>query len=273
MIGDLKIIIAKYAPRILRRTANALPLGDIRYRVAEKPAGFPRVLVCGVYVADKENSAAHLVENFSGARSLDVTQRWCCMRGHPPSPALERVTAIVLPDYKPKWTVMAELMADDWAAFDFVIFCDDDIEVGAGFLDAFIALQQHYDFAVAQPARTIRSYVAWKITRRRFLGRARETRFVESGPLVSMDKRFLPMALPFSDLSPMGWGYDHVWPLLARDAGLKMGIIDATSVDHRMRPQSALYDTGKELATAIRYLDRTPHLPREELVTLRRHFR
>ena len=181
------------------------------------------------------------------------------------------MTKMISPNYKPKWTMMGELISDDWKDFDFIIFCDDDIEVGVGFLEAFIALQQYYDFALAQPARTIRSYVAWPITRRRFFGRARQTNFVECGPLVSMDRRFLPLALPFSELSPMGWGYDYVWPLLAQQAGLKLGIIDAACVDHRMRQQSSLYDTRREFATMIKFLEKIPHMSRASLVTIKRH--
>jgi hypothetical protein len=265
---SVKAYLLGYATRVLRRTANALPFGEIKYHVDKLPVGRPRVLICGVYVADKENRAIHLVERFAEANLLDVTQRWCCMRGTPPSPEVARATKMIIPNYRPKWTVMGELISDDWEDFDFVVFCDDDIDVGKGFLEAFIALQQHFDFALAQPARTIRSYVAWPITRRRIFGRARQTNFVESGPFVSMDKRFLPLALPFSELSPMGWGYDHVWPLLAKQAGLKLGIIDAVCIDHRMRPQSALYDTRSELATMIKFLDKTPHMPRASLVTI-----
>jgi hypothetical protein len=273
MLKRFRATIDIHAPHLLRRAANKLPLGEIKYHVSELPNGRPRVLICGVYIADKENRVMHLVERFSTATLLDVSQRWCCMRGEPPSSTVAAATTMILPSYRPKWTVMAELIKDDWMNYDFVMFCDDDIEVGDGFIDSFIALQQKYDFALAQPARTIRSYFSWDITRRRFFGRARQTHFVESGPLVSMDKRFLPLALPFSQLSPMGWGYDHVWPLTAKRAGLKLGIIDATSVDHRLRPHNTLYDARNELAIMIKFLEETPHLPQEELVTVRRYLR
>jgi hypothetical protein len=273
MLKRFRARIEKYAALVLRRAANALPLGRIKYQVPDLPRGHPRVLICGVYIGDIENRVMHLVENFSASSLLDVTQRWCCMRGQPPSPVVAAVTTMVLPDYRPKWTVMGELINEDWMDYDLVIFCDDDIDIGEGFLDAFIALQQKYDFALAQPARTIRSGLGWTITRRRVFGRARQTNFVECGPLVSMDKRFLPLAIPFSHSSPMGWGYDFIWPVVAQQAGLKLGIIDATSIDHRLRPQHSLYDARTEYAKMMKFLEETPHLSPEELVTVRRFSR
>jgi len=274
MLQLIWLKVERYAAQALRLIAKMLPLGDIRYRVPDLPRGRPRVLICGIYIGDQRNSVRHLVEKFSATSLLDVTQRWCCMRGQPPSSIVAAVTTMILSNYEPKWMVMGELLKpDDQINYDLVIFCDDDIEVGEGFLDAFVALQQKYDFALAQPARTIRSSFDWRITRRRFFGRARQTHFVEIGPLVSMDKRFFPLALPFSQLSPMGWGYDHVWPLTAKQAGLKLGIIDATSVDHRMRPQYVLYSRPAETAVMRKFLQVTPHLPREQLVTVKRYLR
>lgn len=47
--------------------------------------------------------------------------------------------------------------------YDYVILCDDDIWLPPGFLDAFLGLQQKYDFALAQPARTHNSYIDFTI--------------------------------------------------------------------------------------------------------------
>ena len=256
---------------LTRRLARLLPGRTPRTHARAVPRGRPRVLIAGIYVANKANTAEHLVAAFGGARHLEVEQRWACMKGEPPSPAVAAVTLRRSDDYVPKWMMLAELIGErPWERFDHVLFCDDDIRVAPDFLDTFIALQQRHDFAVAQPARSWASFTDWPIVRRRLFTQARETRFVESGPMVSMDKRFLPHALPFSEESPMGWGYDLVWPVIAAEHGLKMGIVDATPVDHSLRARGALYDDSFEVARMGAYLATREHVRAHEVVRIHR---
>lgn len=252
---------------LTRRVARLLPGRLPRARVAAVPQGRPRVLIAGIYIADKPNTVEHLVVAFGGARSCDVEQRWSCIRGAPPSAAVDAVTLRRFDDYVPKWTMLSDLIGErPWERFDYVVFTDDDIRVAPGFLDTFVALQQRFGFALCQPARTWASYTDWPIVRRRLFSVARETRFVESGPLVSMSAPFLRVALPFSEESPMGWGYDLVWPKLAAAHALTLGVIDATPVDHSLRARGALYDDSAEIARMGAFLSTRDHIRTFETV-------
>lgn len=256
---------------ITRRIARLWPGRTPRIIARAKPQGIPRVLVAGIYVADKINTAEHLVTTFAAADGLRVEQRWVAIKGRPPSPTVAAVTVRQYDVYVPKWTILGDLIGSEpWEKFDYVLFCDDDIRIAPNFLEVFIGLQQRYNFALAQPARSWASYIDWPIVRRRMGVKARETRFVESGPLVSMDRRFLRLALPFDLESPMGWGYDLVWPVLAANNNLKLGIIDATPVDHSLRARGALYDDSAEIARMSAYLSTRDHVRTKETVRVHR---
>jgi hypothetical protein len=89
--------------------------------------------------------------------------------------------------------------------------------------------------------------------------------FVEAGPFVIFRKDFFKMNYPFSLESPMGWGYDLTWPIIAREHGLKIGIIDSVPVDHSLRARGALYNDRTEAAVMARYLSTRPHVHPSEL--------
>jgi hypothetical protein len=84
--------------------------------------------------------------------------------------------------------------------------------------------------------------------------------FVESGPLVFFRKDFLALSYPFNQESPMGWGYDLTWPIVARDHNLRIGIIDGVPVDHSLRARGALYAWKDELTVMSRYLSTRSHV-------------
>jgi hypothetical protein len=129
-------------------------------------------------------------------------------------------------------------------------------------------------FALAQPARTINSYIDHALVRHRPWLRARRTRFVEIGPVFCIERSLYPVLLPFDEASPMGYGYDLVWPLQVSAAGGKMGVIDATPVDHSLRGRGAAYSSDAEIQTMAEYLAERAHLRASEAFrTLRRYYR
>jgi hypothetical protein len=228
-----------------------------------------RVLVLGVYLADRRNTVAHLVDAFSRSARFEVTQRWVAIAGEPPDAAVAAVTVEQLRVVTPKFAILNRMLAQsDWQKYDYLLFCDDDIVVSKGFLDAFLSYQISCDFALAQPARTRTSYADRKFARVMRGIRARRTRFVEIGPLVSVRCDFAPRILPFDESSPMGWGYDFVWPVLAEAAGLRLGIVDATPVDHSLRGQASAYSSIDASRAMIAYLERTPHLEKQDAFTV-----
>ena len=251
--------------RFLRSRVSA-PFGD-----GIRP-GPVRVLVLGVYMADRVNSAEHLVEAFGAVPGMVVEQRWIALKGEPPSERLRGVTVLIARRPEPKFELLNRVLrASDADEFDFVIACDDDIYLPQGFLPAFIAYQQKFDFALAQPARAWHSHFDHAFVLRRPWLQARETRFVEMGPLVSFRSDAARLLIPFDDASEM-WGIDLVWAAQIERHRLKMGIIDALSVDHSLRPQASTYDKRKEHAAMTAYLTARPHIPMHRALTVvKRH--
>jgi hypothetical protein len=145
-----------------------------------------------------------------------------------------------------------------------VVSADDDIRLPARFLDRFLTLQADLEFALAQPARTGNSYLDHPIVEQQQGVVARQTRFVEIGPLVSFHQSVYDRVFPFDLTSPMGWGYENVWAFRLMERGLKMGIIDALAVEHNLRKPVANYSWHEADAARTAYLARHPHLPLDE---------
>lgn len=224
-----------------------------------------RVLVVGVYLGERENSVAHLVERYGSGDGLVVEQRWACVGPPSEDAAVRAVTALVEPQRTPKFTLLNRLLEPlDLAAYDHIVFTDDDIFVRRGFLAHYLWLVRHFGFAVAQPSRAWHSFFDHEFVLTRPFLVARETRFVEIGPVFSFDRAAAKALLPFDESSPMGWGYDHVWPAVLAPLGLRMGIVDAARVDHSLRPQAAAYRKPDEAAKMEAYFAANTHIGQYE---------
>jgi hypothetical protein len=233
----------------------------------------PRVLVLGVYLAQKPHTASHLAEQFASAEAYHVDQAWAAIDGEPDSKRLAAVTAHRVPGRGHKFSLLNVLLTGfDWQSYDFVVLSDDDITLPLGFLDAFLSYQVKHDLALAQPARTPWSRSSYGFVRQRLRTEARLTRFVEAGPITSIRKDLGPLLMPFDEESPMGWGFDLIWPVLVEDAGLRMGIVDATPVDHTMRGQATAYSGSTEFARMGEYLAKHRHLPLAEALVVRKRY-
>jgi hypothetical protein len=223
------------------------------------------VLILGVYLADRPNTADHLMESFQATNHCRVDQRWIALNGKPLTDVARRYTVDVLNGYHPKFALInAVVRQSSLHAYDYLIISDDDIRVPRRFIDAFIGWQQHMDLSLAQPARTWNSYIDHRFVRRRIFLAARQTRFVEIGPLFSVHRSLFDHLLPFNEESPMGWGYDLVWPVLVAAAGKTMGIIDATPIDHSLRSRNNAYSYNRELENMAKYLAERAHLRQSE---------
>ncbi len=75
------------------------------------------------------------------------------------------------------------LLAHPAAGHDWLLVVDDDVALPRDFLDTFIFLAERFGLHVAQPAHRHRSHAAWAVTRQRRGSIARETAFVEIGPV------------------------------------------------------------------------------------------
>lgn len=201
------------------------------------------VLVVGAYLLDKPNNIGPIARELAAARQWQVIQSWAAM-GEGTVPAeLAAVTAVQQQEFIPKFAMLNRLLREhELARYDYILFCDDDIALPAGFVDAYLELVSVFDLALAQPARTHQSFIDHYFVAQLPGIRGRQTRFVEIGPLFSLRRDIYPELLPFPGESAMGWGYEFVWPCRVAELGRKMGIIDATPVEHRMRKPVAYYD-------------------------------
>jgi hypothetical protein len=220
------------------------------------------VLAVGVYLADRPNAAGGLSYELATSRRHRVEQRWIALApdgvGQPDLPA----THSVVTERTSKFVLLDRIVGDA-GRFDWLLLCDDDVEASPGFLDDFIALAEECDFALAQPARTADSYIDHPIVGILPGVRARRTRFVEIGPVVAVRRDAMHLILPFGEIG-MGWGLDLVWPARIEAAGLRMGIVDATPVAHRMRPPVAGYKHSDAQAEMDALLAAEAHLDPDE---------
>lgn len=226
-----------------------------------------RVLVVGVYLADRETAAALVSYDMAGSRAHEVVCRWIALapdgRGRTDLPDTVRVVTAPAPRCD-----LVNSLLQDCAGFDWVVLCDDDVELGPDFLDSFLALAERHDLALCQPARTPDSFIDHDFVARMPGIDARRTRFVEIGPVVFFRRDAAALLLPFAPGSGMGWGLDFVWPVRIEAAGLRMGIVDAVPVAHRLRPPVAGYSYEHAMREMSANLSRDRHLGRDEAFTI-----
>jgi GT2 family glycosyltransferase len=157
----------------------------------------------------------------------------------------------------------ALLAQHDLAGVDWLLVLDDDVRLPGGFLDSFLFLAERFELAMAQPAHRFRSHAGWPVTRRAPGSVARETAFVEIGPVTAFAARTFDVLLPFPPLRA-GWGLDAHWSALAGEHGWRIGVIDATPIEHRLRPVAAAYDRTEAIAEARSFLAGRPYTPASE---------
>ena len=231
------------------------------------PAGPPKrsALVIGIYLANRQNNVVDIVETLAATRSFRVEQRWLALCGGPPSPSVAGVTVGQRAELAPKGALINEQIdAADLTRFDYVVLCDDDVVLPSGFLDAFLGLQDRLQFRIAQPARTLNSFIDLPIVEQHPGLLARQTLFVEQGPVVSIHRSAFEVVFPFDLRSPMGWGLENVWSLRASERGLKMGIIDNVPVDHSIRRPLAHYSWDEANRGRAALFASTAYRPNEE---------
>lgn len=221
-------------------------------------ASKPSVLVVGVYLADVENTNEHIRRVFANAKTLNVFQRWTGIALGPDARIVSPSDSVVT--QRTNRFVLINKMLADCGAFDWIIVTDDDVELGPDFIDDLIAISVEADFALFQPARTRDSFIDHRITAQFDGAIARQTNFVEIGPIVCLRADAARLLIPFDESTDMAWGLDFIWPVTIADAGLKMGIIDDAPAAHRIRAPNTTYsgDLARDQSNVL--LDRHPHL-------------
>jgi len=237
-------------------------------------APVPPVLTVGIVLGDQPHTAVDTEQRLGEARHYEVHQRWVVVDGDGglrPRPASVVVTTS---RRRPKFEVLDEqLQAVDLDAYEYVMLVDDDVIVPFGFVDAFLDLQTALRFAIAQPARTAGSGIDHPIVARHPGLVARQTWFVEQGPIVSFHRSILDAVVPFDLRSPMGWGVEGAWSALVERRGLQMGVIDAVSIDHSVRPVLTNYSLAEASRGADALLAAVAHRPLDDCMRVVRAIR
>jgi GT2 family glycosyltransferase len=156
---------------------------------------------------------------------------------------------------------------------DWLVVFDDDIKLPHGFLNSFLFLAERFRLDLAQPAHRRASHAAWEVTRRRRGSVARETRFVEIGPLTAFSSRTFTTLLPFPALK-MGWGLEAHWAAVAKQHGWRCGVIDAVAMSHGAAPAAEAYSREAAIEEARAFLAEHDYIAAEESkLTLATHRR
>jgi hypothetical protein len=229
----------------------------------------PKLFVIGVYLLEQKNRVSHLITEFSRSQKWTVEQAWVALGASSVPVELWIVTSTIERTKVPKFTLLNRLLAQrELNNYEYVILCDDDISVPSGFLDNYLDFVVRYDFALAQPARTIDSFIDHIFVRQLGGIDARQTRFVEIGPLFSVRRDAFRLLFPFDEKSPMGWGYDFFWPCLLSANGLRLGVVDAIPVAHNLRKPVSNYSHSEADKQMKDFLRTKKHLSKAEAFSI-----
>jgi hypothetical protein len=225
------------------------------------------VLAVGIYMADRPNTVAHVSLALSQSRRHRVDQHWIAIAPDGRGQFDHPMTRLVVSQTIPKFELLDRLLVDA-GAYDWVLICDDDIELRMDVVDALLYHATLFDFALCQPARTIDSFTDHPIVQLLPGVRARRTRFVEIGPLTCLRADAVKLLLPFGPNVGMGWGMDFIWPVIIEAAGLRMGVVDAVPMAHRIRRATTGYDSLHAQRSMFQLLAARKYLPIDEAFTV-----
>ena len=155
------------------------------------------------------------------------------------------------------------LREHDPAGHDWVLIADDDVVLPERFTDRMVGVCERLGLGLAQPAQTLASHAAWPVTRRHPRSLARETAFVEIGPVTALSRDVAAELTPFPDLR-FGWGLDLHWAAIARERGWRLGVIDALPVRHDEAGVASSYWHADAVAEARRFLADRAFVPSAE---------
>ena len=157
--------------------------------------------------------------------------------------------------------------------YDWVLLVDDDVGLPVRFLDRYVALCERLRLDLSQPAQSMRSHSAWRVTRRRPFSLARRTEYVEIGPVTGFSGQVAAQLMPFPELR-FGWGLDNHWGALARERGWRLGVVDSLPVRHETQRVASAYAHADAIAEAQSFLAGRAYVTAEDaqrtLSTVRR---
>lgn len=126
-----------------------------------------------------------------------------------------------------------------------VVLADDDFLFVRGSLARTINLMKQANFALAQPGQSVLGWWTSLFNIARPLLVARDTNYVEQGPLVIASPEFAKQILPLPESDGMGWGIEAEW-YRKKEYGVRFGIIDDCRIVHWKR-NATDYDSAPEM--------------------------
>jgi hypothetical protein len=125
-----------------------------------------------------------------------------------------------------------------------VVIADDDVLFVRGSLTRTISIMKTAGLSLAQPSQSILGWWTSPFNVARPFLVARDSNYVEQGPLVVVDPEFAEIILPLTDENDMGWGIEAEW-YRAKEGKYRIGVIDDCRVAHCARA-GATYPGGPE---------------------------
>ncbi len=112
-----------------------------------------------------------------------------------------------------------------------VVVADDDFLFIRGSLVDTINMMKRANLSLAQPGQSLWGWWSALFNVARPFMNARDTNYVEQGPLVIADPLFAQKIFPLPETNDMGWGIEAEWYRM-KDENMRMGIVDACRVVH-----------------------------------------
>ncbi len=225
----------------------------------------PKLLVIGVYLADKPNLALSVTQSIKSSSAWSVDCRWASIGCTEASSDMRDVTSLAISRPTAKTVILNRLLSDiSLSDYEYVMIVDDDIALPSDFVDHYLRIVAERGFALSQPARTHNSYIDHYFVAQLMGVESRQTNFVEIGPLFVVHQSAYSLILPLDERPPMGWGLDFVWPVLIERQGLSMGIVDSCPVEHCFRKPVAYYDYAEADAGMKKFFSENEHLSYED---------
>jgi hypothetical protein len=225
-------------------------LANVRTRKAACRTPTQTVLLAGIEVPGRENDLARVIERILESTRHNVSVATTRMR---PVGKFENINSA--------------LLNQDLSGYDWLLVIDDDIEVPDRLLDLLIYFSEKHNLKLAQPAHKFKSHKSFTITERHWGSQARNTQFIESGPVSLFHRDTFPDLIPFPALR-WTWGIDVYWADMAKRRGWRMGIVDAAPIRH-LRPVGGSYDMSAARKEAIDFLKAASvRISREEVFRL-----
>jgi hypothetical protein len=129
---------------------------------------------------------------------------------------------------------------DSW-----VVLADDDFLFINGGLARTMEVMKRANFVLAQPGQSLLGWWSILFNVSRPLTTARDTNYVEQGPIVIADPTFAPKIFPLPEKNDMGWGVEAEW-FRMKEGNARIGIVDSCRVVH-FKQNAVSYPVGPEL--------------------------